>query len=40
MVNKEKGAGSARQNECSQRQAASFRMNNTSIILMKTMFIG
>lgn len=35
MVNNERGAGSARQNEYSQRQTASFRMNYSSIILMK-----
>lgn len=40
MVNSEREAGSARQNERSQRQTASFRMNNTFIILMKKMFIG
>lgn len=40
MVNSEREAVSARQNEHSQRQTASFIMNNTSVILMKKMFIG
>lgn len=35
MVNNERGTGSARQNEYSQRQTASFRMKYSSIIIFK-----
>ena len=40
MANSERGAETARQNQHSQTQTASFTMNNTSVILLNKMFMG